>query len=138
MIFDIHDPDIEKIKSLNHLKLNFIHLNEHKFRHNFNDTVDPMCPCGLESETSLRRLHYFLRCNLYLTEKLEHLSNVCILNSSVKNYSNENLLKTLLYGSEDTICDMNREILKVTIKFLKRPERFNGSLFWPFLNKYLS
>ena len=33
--------------------LGFNHLNEHKFRHNFNNTVDPICLCGLEPETTL-------------------------------------------------------------------------------------
>ena len=35
------------------LTLNFSHLNEHNFRHNFNDTVDLMCTCGLEPETKI-------------------------------------------------------------------------------------
>ena len=60
-IFKIHD--INGIKLLNRLRLHFSHLNEHKFRHNFRDTIDPMCSCGLEPETAL---HYLLRCNLLL------------------------------------------------------------------------
>ena len=60
-IFKIHD--INGIKLLNRLRLHFSHLNEHKFRHNFRDTIDPMCSCGLEPETAL---HYLLRCSLLL------------------------------------------------------------------------
>ena len=48
-VFDIHDTD--GIKLLSRLKLNFSHLNERKFRHNFNGTLDPMCACGCEPET---------------------------------------------------------------------------------------
>ena len=59
-VFDIHDTS--GIKLLSRLKLNFSQLIEHKFRHNFNDTVDPTCTCFLEPETTL---HYLLRCNLY-------------------------------------------------------------------------
>ena len=59
-VFDIHDTN--GIKLLTRLRLNFSHLNEHKFRHNFNDMVDPMCTCGLEPETTL---HYLLRCSIY-------------------------------------------------------------------------
>ena len=108
------------------LRLNFSHLNEDKFRHNFNDTVDPMCICGPEPETAL---HYFLHCNLYSTQRLEILNNACILNPSLKNYSNEKLLNILLYGSENSNCNMNKDILKATIKFLKISKRFNGPLF---------
>ena len=62
-LFDIHDTN--GIKLLSRLRFNFSHLNEHKFRHNFNDKVDPMCACGREPETTL---HYLLRCNLYPTQ----------------------------------------------------------------------
>ena len=48
---DIHDTN--GIRLLSRLRLNFSHLNEHKFRHNFNDTVDLMCTCGRETETRL-------------------------------------------------------------------------------------
>lgn len=71
--------------------------------HVFKSTVDPMSTCGLESR---RTLHYLLRCNLYFIEKLEHLNNVCILNPCLRNYSNEKLLNTLLYGSEDITCNI--------------------------------
>ena len=70
-VFDIYDTNV--IKLLSRLRLNFSHLNEHKFRHNFNNTVDPMCTCGRERETTL---HYLLRCNLYSTPRLELLNNV--------------------------------------------------------------
>ena len=86
-VFDIHDNS--GIKLLSRLRLNFSHLNEHKFGYNFNNTVDSMCTCGREPET---RLHYLLCCNLYSTQKLELLNKVCILNLSLKNYSNEKLL----------------------------------------------
>ena len=47
------------IKLLTHLRLNFSHLNEHKFRHNFNDVINPMCNCGAATKTII---HYLLRC----------------------------------------------------------------------------
>ena len=37
------DHDINGLNLLTHLRLNFSHLNEHKFRHNFNHTMNPMC-----------------------------------------------------------------------------------------------
>ena len=45
-----------------------------------------------------------------------------------KNYSNEKLLNI-----KDFSCNMNKEILKATIKFLKIYERFNGPIFLSFL-----
>ena len=78
--------------------------------------VDPMFTCGLELETTL---NYLLHCNLYSTQRLELLKNVCILNPSLKNYFNEKLLNILLRGSGDFNCNMDKEILKATMKFLK-------------------
>ena len=43
-IFDIHNSI--GIKFSNRLRLNFSHLNEHKFGHNFRDTVNSFCLCN--------------------------------------------------------------------------------------------
>ena len=40
-LFVIRDP--AGVKLLSRLRLKFIHLNEHKFCHNFKDAVIPMC-----------------------------------------------------------------------------------------------
>ena len=58
-VFAVHYNNA--IKLLTHLRLNFSHLNEDKFRHNFQDTINPMCICGSEPETTA---HFLLRsCN---------------------------------------------------------------------------
>ena len=74
--------DIDSLKLLFRFRLNFSHLNEHKFRHNFNDTINPMCPCGKEPETTL---HYLLCCDSYSIYSLELLNDNCGLNHSLKN-----------------------------------------------------
>ena len=114
-VFSVHD--INGLKLLTRLRLNFSHLNEHKFRHNFNDTINPMCSCGKEPETTL---HYLLRCDFYSIYRLELLNDICALNHSLKNISEENLLKVLLYGAEEFSFKINSEILKCTIKFIKK------------------
>ena len=94
-VFAIHDT--KGLKLLTRLRLNFSHLNEHKFRHGFKDTVDPMCRCGLETETTL---HFLLRCRLYSTIRTELLDDKYTVASSLPNYLVEQLLNILLYGSE--------------------------------------
>ena len=39
-LFSIHNP--VGVKLLTRLRLQFSHLNEHKFRHGFEDTISPM------------------------------------------------------------------------------------------------
>ena len=129
-IFKIHD--INGIKLLNRLRLHFSHLNEHKFRRNFRATIDPMCSCGLETETTL---HYLLRCNLYTDLRTELLNDICALNPTLKKLSHKKLLNILLYGSEDFRFKTNEKITKSTIKFLKTSERFIGSLLTFYIAK---
>ena len=52
-IYNIHDP--MGIKYLTRLILGLSQLNDHKFRHNFHDCLNQLCPCS----------HYFLRCQYY-------------------------------------------------------------------------
>ena len=46
------------IKLLTRLPLGFSHHREHKFNHNFQDNINRLCSCSLESESTT---HFFLR-----------------------------------------------------------------------------
>ena len=87
-----------------------------------------MCSCGKEPETTL---HYLLRCDLYSIYRLELLNDICALNGSLENSSEEKLLKILHYGAEDFSSQMNYEILKCTIKFIKKQIALVALYFFP-------
>ena len=124
-VFSIHG--INGIKLLSQLRLNVGYLNEHKFQHIFKDTTGAMCSCGLKPEIAF---HYLLRCNLYSTLRAELLVNDIYTHAqSVKSYAYNNLLEIILYGSEK--FNLNKEILKSTIKFTKASERFDLPLYRP-------
>ena len=63
-LFSIHDP--VGVKLLTRLRLQFSHLNEHKFRHNFKDCMSPMCDSGAATETTS---HFLLRCQFFGNER---------------------------------------------------------------------
>ena len=65
-IFSICDP--LGVKLLTRLRLNFSHLNEHIFRHGSNDTLNPLCACGNDIETTQ---HFLLRCHQYSSQRKE-------------------------------------------------------------------
>ena len=72
--YGIYDP--LGVRFLNRLSLGFSHLKEHKFRHNFTDTLNPLCSCSLETADTER---YVLRCqnNLSLrTTLMNDLNNI--------------------------------------------------------------
>ena len=118
--------DISGLKLLTCLRLNFSHLSEHKFRHNFKDTNNPMCSCGFEPETTD---HYLLRCKLYTDLRLDLLIDMHTINQSLKNFSEDQLVNVSLFGSENFTLDANANILRCTIEFLKAIERFNSLVF---------
>ena len=50
--------DVSGLKLLTRLRVGFSHLREHKFKHNFQDTLNPLCPCSLDAEDTY---HIFMR-----------------------------------------------------------------------------
>jgi len=77
-VFDV--PDIQGVIFLNRLRVGFSHLNEHKFRHGFRDTLDPFCGCRTNSVENTQ--HFLLHCSIYsharqsLFDKLQTLGIV--------------------------------------------------------------
>ena len=60
--YKIHDP--VGIKQLTRLLLGFSHLFEHKFRHNIADSLNSLCSCSLETDSTF---YFFLRSKNYTT-----------------------------------------------------------------------
>ena len=67
------------IQLLTKLRLVLSHFRDHKFKHNFLDTLNPICNCGDEIETSC---HDLLRCSLYTNERLALLNVIQITDNS--------------------------------------------------------
>ena len=118
--------DIYGIKLLTRLRLNFSHFYEHTFRHNFKDTVNLMCSCSAITETTI---HDLLRCRLYSVQRVELINGVCKLDSTLQNFSEDQLLTVLLYVSDKFALNVNKEIIQLTISYLKASKRFVQPLF---------
>ena len=123
-IFNIYDP--LGIKLLTRLRLDFSHLKEHKFRHNFNDSLNPMCACSLEPESTL---HFLLHCHYYDNIRLSLMSELHSIDASISLLDDTNLVNLLLFGDKKYDLNTNRSILYSTISFIKKSLRFDGPLF---------
>ena len=79
-------------------------------------------------------------CRLCSVQRADLLDGVYKLDSILQNSSEDQLLTVLLYGSEKYALNVNKEIIRLTISFLKASERFVQPLFWPtiFLFIYFS
>ena len=84
------------IKYLTQSRLGLSHLNAYKFRHNFQDCLNPLCPCSFEVESTI---HYFLHYHYYNDTCKTLLDTVKkITNITVSNLSDEYLVN-LMYGN---------------------------------------
>ena len=59
-------------KLLTCLRIDFSHLKEHKFKHNFQDSVDPLCSCGNDIESTV---HFFLHSPNFTTQRRPFWTN---------------------------------------------------------------
>ena len=113
------------IKLLNRLRVDFSHLNEHKFRHNFVDTLNPLCSCSLETESMA---HFFLRCRYYSNNRITLMNELSDIDNSITSRQPNELLRIILYGDCKFKDNVNKRILIATIQFIKNSNRFNQSL----------
>ena len=116
------------LKLLTRPRLDLSHLSEHRFNHDFQSCINPLCSCSLPVESTT---HFLLHCH--------HFSNICstLLNTinkvlgSITNISDLSdcaLVKILLFGDQNYTQVENACIINATIKYLVDSERFNGPL----------
>ena len=100
--------DIYGIKLLTRLRVGLSHLREHKFRHNFQDTINPLCSCSLEIESTS---HFFLRCQNFITPRTNLMNELRKLHSNILNVDEISLTKLLLYGESKYENNVNKKII---------------------------
>ena len=103
-----------------------MNLNGHL--NGFEDTINTMCSCGSEVETTE---HFLLCCHLYSPQRLELFENLEKIDSSFLNLNVKDKVGFLLYGSQSAASkSSNHEILKFVINY-KETGRFDRPLFCP-------
>ena len=123
-VFGIFNP--LGLKLITRLRLGLSHLNEHRFNHNFNDCINPLCTCSLDIESTV---HYFLHCNYYNSARISLLNDLNSVDRTLLNLSDLSLVNVLLYGGPQFDDSQNAFILNSSIKYILISERFSGRLF---------
>ena len=62
------------------MRVDFSHLNKHKFRHNFADTLNPFCLCSLETESTA---HFFLCYQYYNNIRITLMNELSDIDNSI-------------------------------------------------------
>ena len=102
------------------------HLCEHKFRHNFNDTIDPFCLCGTNDlETSE---HFLLRCPNYAYLRLKLFDNLRNNHISLLPLQNHLIVQILLFASENYDSTANKIIISSVMEFIIKSRSFEDAL----------
>ena len=110
---------------LTRLTLGLSHLREHEFKYSFQDTLNPLCSCGHDIETTS---HYFVHCPLFHGERSTLLNNTNEIDSTI--FNSESIVTCiLLYGDESFKDKVNLLILNAAIDFVLSTNRFDELLY---------
>ena len=117
--------DISGLKLLTHFRVRFSHHREHKFKHNFQDTLNPLCPCSLKAENTN---HFFMHCQNISYQQNVLFDDLNLINSEILKISENETVQVLLFGGKSFSKDMNFRIITSSVRFIKDSKRFDEAL----------
>ena len=126
----------KRVKLLTRLRLGLNHLRDQKFKHNFLDTLNPICNCDEDIETSW---HYLLHCSLYTNQSLVLLNVMQVIDNSILELTDSHIVEVFLYGRKFWDISSNTSILNATTDVLLETKRFDKRqiLKWKLVEPWL-
>ena len=127
--------DTKGLKLLTRLRLGLSHLGDHKFRHNFQDCVSPMCQ---DVETST---HFLLHCPNHHCARKTLSDKINQVSGTILRQSDSTSTKILLFGDNKLDFETKKILLMSTIEFISLTESIgtklmeNGKFKRKFMNK---
>ena len=121
-LFDACDP--HGVKLLTRLRVGRSHLKEQKFRHNFNDTLDPFCPCNMEVESVS---HFFLQCLNYNNLRINLMNELMKIDSNLLHLDDDHLTEIFLYGDKNQSIFLQATFSSDKVK--KAKQRFSNFIY---------
>ena len=118
-VYDVFD--IEGIKKLTKLRVNFSALYELSFLHNF-DCSSPTCMCGKGIED---KKHFLLHCHQFDLMRRDLFRQLIIIGLDISKLNSDTLCSLLLFGSKNLNLVENRIIIGATISFINATKRFD-------------
>ena len=81
---------VSGLKLLTCLHVGFSHLREHKFEHNFQDTLNLLCPCSIEAENTY---HFFIRFQKFSNQRNVLLNDLNSINLEILKVSDNEIVQ---------------------------------------------
>ena len=123
-IYNIHNP--LGIKYLTRLTIGFSHLKKHKFKHNFHDSIDPMCSCSSGVETTV---HFFLHRANVNTQRQTLFDKITIIDANILTENENSIVNIPLFEKAYSENSFNKAMLNASIEFIQSTARFNNPLY---------
>ena len=121
-VYNCHNP--KGLKFITRLRLS--HLREHKFKHSFQDTINPLSSCKIDTGSTEQ---FLLHCPQFINERRTFLSTVGDINYKFLENTDSNLIKVLLFGNTSFDITDTTKTLNATINFILLTKRFDKPLF---------
>ena len=86
------------VKLITRLRLGLSHLIEHRFHHNFENCLNPLCTCSLEVESTT---HFFLYCHHFNTIRIIRNNSLKAIDKDIPKVSDSFLTKVIIYGDSE-------------------------------------
>ena len=118
--------NLKGVKLLTRLRLGLSHLRDHKFKHSFQDSLNPICNCGTDVETTT---HCLLHCPLFSDERLILINNIRNIDNNILNLNDSRFSEVLLFGNSSFNNTKNTSILNTTIEYIVSSKRFEVPLY---------
>ena len=107
--------NLKRIKYLTRLRVGLSHLDEHKLKNNFQDTLNPFCICGSDAENPCQ---FLLHCPNFLTERNTLLNKITNIESNILYQADATITKKLLFGNPKYSNEINLQTLNASIEFI--------------------
>ena len=114
------------IKLITRLRLGRSHLQEHRFKNKFQDSLNLFSNFCLDIESTV---HYLLYCPRYITERRTLLSTIENIHNNLLDLCNPVLGKTLLFERNWFDANANINVVNATIEYTLSTKRFKELLF---------
>ena len=114
--------DVSGLELLTRLHVGFSYLRENKFKHNFQDTLNPLYPCSLEVEDTY---HIFMHGQHFSNHRNVLFDDLNSINSEILKMSQNEIVRVLLFGNKRFSKHMNFRIITSSIRFVKDSKRFD-------------
>ena len=79
------------------LCVGFSHLRERKFKHNFQDTLNPLCPCSLEAEG---KYHFFMHYQIFPNQRNVLFDHLNAYNLEILKMSENEIVRILFFDNK--------------------------------------